>query len=82
MMKHQQQVEDEGRQVYENAIRSYKDFRVIFININSLSYMGKDSEDRVEGDEGALCDVAPTALDLLSLVKPEEMTGRVLLVNV
>ncbi|KAJ3739659.1 BPG-independent [Lentinula detonsa] len=34
-----------------------------------------------EGEEGALCDVAPTVLDLLGLVQPEEMTGRSLLVH-
>ncbi|KAI0962690.1 hypothetical protein AcV7_001480 [Taiwanofungus camphoratus] len=32
-----------------------------------------------EEDEGALCDVAPTVLDLLGLPKPEDMTGRSLL---
>ncbi|KAI0696889.1 cofactor-independent phosphoglycerate mutase [Cerioporus squamosus] len=32
-----------------------------------------------EEDEGALCDVAPTVLDVMGLPKPEEMTGRSLL---
>ncbi|KAI0674010.1 cofactor-independent phosphoglycerate mutase [Trametes maxima] len=32
-----------------------------------------------EEEEGALCDVAPTVLDLLGLPKPEEMSGRSLL---
>lgn len=35
----------------------------------------KDSDE----DEGALCDVAPTVLDLMGLSQPEEMTGRSLL---
>ncbi|KAI0726843.1 cofactor-independent phosphoglycerate mutase [Fomitopsis betulina] len=34
-----------------------------------------------EEDEGALCDVAPTILDILGLSKPEEMTGRSLLAH-
>ncbi|KAJ7589652.1 phosphoglycerate mutase [Mycena floridula] len=36
-------------------------------------------EDKEGEDEGALCDVAPTVLDLLGIAKPEEMTGRSLL---
>ncbi|KDQ55721.1 hypothetical protein JAAARDRAFT_37145 [Jaapia argillacea MUCL 33604] len=41
----------------------------------------KFSEDKKEGDEepGALCDVAPTVLDIMGLLQPEEMTGRSLL---
>ncbi|KAF9028545.1 cofactor-independent phosphoglycerate mutase [Hymenopellis radicata] len=39
----------------------------------------KFTEDKEGEDEGALCDVAPTVLDLLGLAKPEEMTGRSLL---
>ncbi|KAJ3574270.1 hypothetical protein NP233_g1874 [Leucocoprinus birnbaumii] len=35
---------------------------------------GKDSE-----DPGALCDVAPTILDVMGLPKPDDMTGRSLL---
>jgi len=31
---------------------------------------------------GALCDVAPTLLDIMSLVKPEEMTGHSLLLDI
>ncbi|KAJ3712346.1 hypothetical protein DFJ43DRAFT_1135046 [Lentinula guzmanii] len=34
-----------------------------------------------DGEEGALCDVAPTVLDLLGLVQPEEMTGKSLLLH-
>ena len=39
------------------------------------------TEDRKDSDEeeGALCDVAPTVLDLMGLPKPEEMSGRSLL---
>ncbi|KIP11081.1 hypothetical protein PHLGIDRAFT_84249 [Phlebiopsis gigantea 11061_1 CR5-6] len=39
------------------------------------------SEDKKDGEEeeGALCDVAPTILDILGLPQPEEMTGRSLL---
>ncbi|KAJ7036768.1 phosphoglycerate mutase [Mycena alexandri] len=33
-------------------------------------------------EEGALCDVAPTVLEILGLDKPEEMTGRSLLAKV
>ncbi|KAF8144256.1 alkaline-phosphatase-like protein [Mycena galopus ATCC 62051] len=36
-------------------------------------------EDEEEEEEGALCDVAPTVLELMGLPKPEEMTGRSLL---
>jgi len=41
----------------------------------------KFTVDRKDGEEeeGALCDVAPTVLDLLGLDQPEEMTGRSLL---
>jgi 2,3-bisphosphoglycerate-independent phosphoglycerate mutase len=41
----------------------------------------KFTEDKKDGEEeeGALCDVAPTILDLLGLDKPAEMTGRSLL---
>jgi len=38
-----------------------------------------DDEDRKEGEEGALCDVAPTVLSLLGLEQPKEMSGRSLL---
>ena len=31
--------------------------------------------------EGALCDVAPTVLDLLDIAQPKEMTGKSLLVK-
>lgn len=36
-------------------------------------------EKKGETDEGALCDVAPTILDVMGLPEPEEMTGRSLL---
>ncbi|KAG7440103.1 cofactor-independent phosphoglycerate mutase [Guyanagaster necrorhizus] len=39
----------------------------------------KFKEDKEGEEEGALCDVAPTVLDLLGLEIPEEMTGRSLL---
>ncbi|KAF8194001.1 metalloenzyme [Mycena galopus ATCC 62051] len=50
---------------------------------------GKEKEkygfktDANEGEEepGALCDVAPTILDIMGLPQPEEMTGRSLLVR-
>jgi len=42
---------------------------------NEYSF-GKDAEDE---EEGALCDVAPTILDLMGLEKPHDMTGRSLL---
>jgi len=38
-----------------------------------------DKKDGEEEEEGTLCDVAPTVLDLLGLDQPEEMTGRSLL---
>jgi len=37
------------------------------------------AEDKEGEEPGALCDVAPTILDLLGLDKPEDMTGRSLL---
>ncbi|KAJ7850999.1 BPG-independent [Mycena leptocephala] len=43
---------------------------------------GEEGGEEEEGEEeGALCDVAPTVLDLMGLPKPEEMTGRSLLVK-
>jgi 2,3-bisphosphoglycerate-independent phosphoglycerate mutase len=41
-------------------------------------------EDDLQGgqEEGALCDVAPTILDLMGIEKPEEMSGRSLLAQV
>ncbi|KAF7321937.1 hypothetical protein MKEN_00716100 [Mycena kentingensis (nom. inval.)] len=39
------------------------------------------AEDKEDEEPGALCDVAPTVLDLMGLDKPEEMTGRSLLVR-
>jgi len=40
-----------------------------------------DDKDRKDGDEGALCDVAPTVLALMGLEQPEEMTGKSLLTS-
>ncbi|KAJ7178883.1 putative phosphoglyceromutase [Mycena haematopus] len=37
--------------------------------------------DEEEEEEGALCDVAPTVLELMGLPQPEEMTGHSLLVK-
>jgi len=45
-------------------------------------YALKEDVEGSEEEEGALCDVAPTVLDLLGLPKPEEMSGRSLLVKV
>ncbi|KAJ7615881.1 phosphoglycerate mutase [Roridomyces roridus] len=44
------------------------------------TYEGGAGE-KEEEENGALCDVAPTVLDLMGLTKPEEMTGRSLLVR-
>ncbi len=44
-----------------------------------LIYVGKQS---LTLKPGALCDVAPTALDLLGLPKPDEMTGTSLITSV
>ncbi|KAI0043790.1 hypothetical protein FA95DRAFT_1609082 [Auriscalpium vulgare] len=38
-----------------------------------------DDEKKEEEDDGALCDVTPTVLNLLALPKPEEISGRSLL---
>jgi len=38
-----------------------------------------DENGEGESDKGALCDVAPTILDIMGLPKPDEMTGRSLL---
>jgi len=40
---------------------------------------GEEGEEEEEEEEGALCDVAPTVLDLLGVDQPQEMTGRSLL---
>ncbi|KAJ3809090.1 BPG-independent [Lentinula lateritia] len=44
----------------------------------------KFAEDKDDGEQepGALCDVAPTVLDLLGLEQPKEMSGRSLLAKV
>lgn len=39
----------------------------------------KKTEEDEEEEAGALCDVAPTILDLMGIEKPEEMSGRSLL---
>lgn len=41
--------------------------------------IGRDDNGEEESERGALCDVAPTILDILGLPKPGEMTGRSLL---
>ncbi|KAI0792578.1 cofactor-independent phosphoglycerate mutase [Abortiporus biennis] len=41
----------------------------------------EDKAEKEEEEEGALCDVAPTVLDVMGLGKPEEMTGRSLLAH-
>ncbi|EKM84442.1 hypothetical protein AGABI1DRAFT_110949 [Agaricus bisporus var. burnettii JB137-S8] len=38
-------------------------------------------DDKNDEEEGALCDVAPTILDLMGVPQPEEMTGRSLLAS-
>ncbi|WCN10682.1 2,3-bisphosphoglycerate-independent phosphoglycerate mutase [Marinomonas mediterranea] len=38
-------------------------------------------EENVSIKEGALCDIAPTLLDMMGMVKPDEMTGESLLVR-
>ncbi|KAJ7453314.1 phosphoglycerate mutase [Mycena galericulata] len=40
-----------------------------------------DKDNKEDEEEGALCDVAPTVLDIMGLPQPEEMTGRSLLVR-
>ncbi|KAG6919899.1 hypothetical protein DXG01_015607 [Tephrocybe rancida] len=42
---------------------------------------GEKEGEGEEEEEGALCDVAPTVLDLMGLPIPEEMTGRSLLAH-
>jgi 2,3-bisphosphoglycerate-independent phosphoglycerate mutase len=44
-----------------------------------LVYLGPRDADLRSG--GALRDIAPTVLDLLGVARPEEMTGRSLLVE-
>jgi 2,3-bisphosphoglycerate-independent phosphoglycerate mutase len=44
-----------------------------------LRFKEDEKKDGEEEEEGALCDVAPTILDILGLPKPDEMTGRSLL---
>lgn len=48
-------------------------------NLVPLIYMG-DQAERLQ-DNAALCDIAPTLLDMMNLPKPVEMTGRSLLVK-
>ncbi|MEH6628055.1 MAG: 2,3-bisphosphoglycerate-independent phosphoglycerate mutase [Motiliproteus sp.] len=43
-----------------------------------LVYVG-DKKDLIELVDGALCDIAPTLLELMASPKPDEMTGRSLL---
>lgn len=44
-----------------------------------LIYVNKDAQHFRLEDGGALCDIAPTALDILNIKKPDEMTGKSLL---
>ena len=46
-------------------------------NLVPLIYVGRDAE---LAEDGALCDLAPTLLQILGLEPPAEMTGRQLLV--
>ncbi|KAJ6516506.1 BPG-independent [Mycena sanguinolenta] len=52
---------------------------VPFIVVGADGY--KLKEDGADEEEGALCDVAPTVLELMGLPQPEDMTGRSLLVE-
>ncbi|KAH8104440.1 metalloenzyme superfamily-domain-containing protein [Phellopilus nigrolimitatus] len=54
--------------------------KVPFIMIGDSKKIGLlPDKEGVDEEEGALCDVVPTVLDLLGLSIPEEMTGRSLL---
>jgi 2,3-bisphosphoglycerate-independent phosphoglycerate mutase len=44
-----------------------------------LRFKEDEKKDGEEEEEGALCDVAPTILDIMGLPQPEEMSGRSLL---
>jgi len=44
-----------------------------------LIYVGNDSPNIKLRNGGALCDIAPTALQILGLEKPPEMTGKSLI---
>lgn len=46
-----------------------------------LVIVGKLAQGRKLRSDGALCDIAPTACELLGLAKPPEMTGESLLLN-
>ncbi|KAJ7486954.1 cofactor-independent phosphoglycerate mutase [Mycena latifolia] len=48
---------------------------------SKTAYALKEDVDGKDEEPGALCDVAPTVLDLMGLPQPEEMTGRSLLVR-
>ncbi len=39
------------------------------------------TDKNIKVDTGALCDVAPTLLDILGVKKPEEMTGKSLILK-
>ena len=44
-----------------------------------LIYFGEDAKNYKLNNGGALCDIAPTALEILGLNQPKEMTGKSLL---
>ncbi|KIY50265.1 cofactor-independent phosphoglycerate mutase [Fistulina hepatica ATCC 64428] len=51
------------------------------IKVAGKTVTGLKKDKNLGEEAGALCDVAPTVLDLMSLPQPEEMTGRSLLVK-
>ncbi|PFH45765.1 hypothetical protein AMATHDRAFT_71103 [Amanita thiersii Skay4041] len=55
-----------------------KRYQFVKDEVNGTS---ESKEENSGAEDGALCDVAPTILDLMGLEKPEEMTGRSLLVR-
>lgn len=46
---------------------------------NQVPYVLIDKELELKDEEGALCDIAPTILDILNIDKPKEMTGKSLI---
>ena len=51
------------------------------LNDVELIYVAKDAPTAKLAPIGKLCDIAPTALELLGLTKPAEMTAQSLLVS-
>ena len=49
------------------------------VPLSLVDYSGSGAALRAE--EGALCDIAPTLLELIGIAKPKEMTGNSLLLN-